>query len=359
MKRRYQVLGVMSGTSLDGLDMAFCEFVEEQGKWVFEIIAADMVPYASQWVNDLKNAICLDEKGLKVLDIHFGEFIGHQVNNFLSGHSLSPDFISSHGHTVFHEPGKGITLQIGDGETIRAIAGYPVINDFRSHDVELGGQGAPLVPIGDKLLFHPYTYCLNLGGIANISYDNRGRRVAFDIAPANMAFNYLARQVGLAFDNNGELSRTGKMNERLFEALKHIPFYQKRPPKSLGYEDFQEYWFPLLASEKISIEDRLFTYTIHLAEMIRYSTPCQGLHQKPKMLITGGGAYHQFLVEMIRSKLPDTIIDIPGPVIIDFKEALIFAFLGVLRLRNEVNCLASVTGAKHDHMGGKMYGFVA
>ena len=347
----------MSGTSLDGLDMAFCEFSEWQGKWSFEIIASETISYTDQWREDLKKAFHLNREKLKALDLHLGNYIGHEVNAFLSRYSLKPDFISSHGHTVFHEPHKGVTIQIGDKEAIHAVTGFPVINDFRSRDVSLGGQGAPLVPVGDKLLFSSYTYCLNLGGIANISFDHEGERVAFDIAPANMALNYLAEQTGLTFDRDGELSRSGRINKALLEELQKIPFYQKPFPKSLGYEDFREWWLPLLTNENIPVRDRLSTYVEHLAEMIRFSLPENPSGEGQRMLITGGGAYHRFLIEVIRSKLSSVVVDIPDPVIIDFKEAIIFAFLGVLRFRNEVNCLASVTGANRDNMGGKMYGF--
>jgi len=348
----YQVLGVMSGTSLDGLDLAIVQFELENGKWSFDLKAAKAIGYNDGWRTKLHRAFRLDGKDLGILDKEFGGLIGTEINEFISEQNINVDFISSHGHTVFHQPDKGITIQIGDSKSIYDSTQIPVINNFRAKDVSLGGQGAPLVPIGDQLLFTEHPYCLNLGGIANISFEKANERRAYDICPFNMSLNYLTNQIGLSFDDGGKIAESGKLNTALLNQLNNIPYCMSLPPKSLGYEDFIAFWKPALDNSEISIEDKLNTVVEHCALQINGSISTKG----HSVLVTGGGAFNDFFISRFKH-LTDNEVFIPDKNIIEFKEAIIFAFLGTLRFRGEINCLAAVTGAKENNCGGDLYGF--
>ncbi len=337
----------MSGTSLDGVDLAFCDFHRDI-KWHFNIQCAETIPYNENWSDRLSNLMDSDAAGITTVHIEYGRYLGGIIKEFISRNKLYPDFIASHGHTVFHQPQKGYTLQIGDGNSIAAITGLPVLFDFRSLDMALGGQGAPLVPIGDKLLFGNYDYCLNLGGISNISYELQNKRIAFDICPVNIVLNYLARQKGLRFDADGLMAAKGKLNTPLLNRLNKQDYYDIKPPKSLGREWISANTLPAITFEKDIPENNLRTFTEHIA--IQISNIINDLPHG-EVLVTGGGAKNLFLIEILRSKVKSKIV-IPDSLIIDFKEAAVFAFLGVLRWRNEINCLSSVTGARRDSSCG-------
>lgn len=339
----------MSGTSADGLDMAYCEFKRTSNKWNYRLEQAITIPYSSDWQNLLNNLI--NASGIELVKVHveLGKFIGKQVKQFIETYKLKVDFIASHGHTVFHQPQHHITYQIGSGAHIQAIVQKPVVCDFRMQDVALGGQGAPLVPVGDALLFSEYEYCLNIGGIANVSFEKNSQRVAHDICPANIVLNYLASRKGLPYDANGTLAQQGKPIPEILTQLNAIPFYKQSPPKSLGKEWVETFILPIL-SKNYSIEDLSATFCEHIAQQVAQSCP-----QKGKMLVTGGGAYHLYLIEKIRQYAHWLEIIIPEKKIIDFKEALIFAFLGVLSARKEKNCWSSVTGAQRDSCSGVWY----
>jgi anhydro-N-acetylmuramic acid kinase len=348
MKQIYHVLGIMSGTSLDGLDLAFCEF-EKKDRWAFSLIAGETIPYNEVWSEKLRTAPLLSAEELMRLNADFGKYIGKLSSDFCFRHKVKPDFISSHGHTVFHRPHEGYTLQIGSGAHIAAAASLPVIFDFRSGDVALGGQGAPLVPIGDRLLFSEMDYCLNLGGIANISFEKNGERIAFDICAANMVLNYLSEKMGKRYDANGEMARSGKMDRALFMKLNSIEYYTKPFPKSLGREDIEAVVIPILEESSLSVNDLLATFCHHIAHQVSNVVTLR--NSSNTLLISGGGALNSFLVECIKTECKINVV-VPSTHIINFKEAIIFAFLGVLRMRNEVNCLKSVTGAERDSCGG-------
>ncbi len=345
-KKTFRAIGIMSGTSLDGLDIAAVEFLEKDGSWSFNLVGFETISYSFEWVNRLKNAPSISAEKLTELHSDYGRFIGEQVYKFMNKNPFAADLIASHGHTVFHQPDKGYTLQIGNGANIAAATNVLTVSDFRTGDVALGGQGAPLVPIGDRLLFSEYDYCLNLGGFANISYEKNGKRLAYDNCPVNFVLNHFAEKVGLAYDKNGELGRKGKVNQELLTLLNQIPFYQSTAPKSLGREWVEQEFFPLLNQFSISDTDKIRTVYEHIAQQI-----CNAVSGKGKILITGGGAFNSFLIERIKS-LTNIEVVIPSKEIIDYKEAIIFAFLGVLRVKNQNNCLASVTGARKDNCGG-------
>lgn len=347
----YKAIGLMSGTSLDGLDMVYCLLIYDK-QWTFAIECAETIEYDDEMRERLKNAANISSSDLAELHSSFGHFMGIQVNRFIDKNDLKPDFIASHGHTVFHNPGSGYTLQIGDGNTLAAETGLTVIYDFRTLDVALGGQGAPLVPIGDRLLFSDYVACLNLGGIANISFDEKGQRRAFDICPVNIVLNYLAGKKGLTYDDQGLIARSGKMIEPLFTKLNSLPFYQQNSPKSLGKEWVIKNIFPLIENQIFETEDLLHTFSQHIALQLSINLR---MVADGRILISGGGAYNSFIIELLKDRIKHELV-IPPKIIIDYKEALIFALLGVLRLRGEINTLASATGASADSCGGVISG---
>lgn len=348
----YSVLGTMSGTSCDGLDMVFAVFSKPHDKWQFHIEHACTLPYGDEWKNELRSADNLPAPALMELDMRLGHFMGREIQHFIVSHSLNPHFIASHGHTVFHRPPL-YTTQIGNGCAIHAETLIPVVCDFRSLDVALGGQGAPLVPIGDRLLFHDFPICLNIGGFSNLSFDDvHQKRIAFDVGAANIILNRYAELLGAPYDDGGNFARSGNLCEDLLQELNSLPYYSMPHPKTLGKEWVEATLTPLLLSYHLSPVDILRTYTEHIAFQIAQSIknlpPC-------KVLVTGGGAYNTFLVERLTSLSQHSII-VPDDHIISFKEALIFAFLGILRIRHEVNCLSSVTGAHRDSCSGNLIG---
>lgn len=347
---KYHTIGLMSGTSLDGLDIAYCIFTIANNKWSFQIKETTTIPYPTSFIDQLAKCTQLSGLELSVLDIDLGKWMGTQAHQFIKQHHLKIDIIASHGHTIFHQPEKGLTLQIGSGPEILNASGITVVNDFRSKDVSLGGNGAPLVPIGDQLLFGEYENCLNLGGIANISYQQNEKRIAYDIVPMNMVLNHLANKLGKPYDNHGKMARIGSVNNTILQKLNALSFYKKNPPKSLGYEWVEDSIFPILESSNINNQDQLASFVDHIATQLASHLP------KGKTLVTGGGAYNDFLIECINQKIAETqTLVIPNQTILEFKEAMIFGFLGVLRIRNEINCLRSATGASRDSSGGMVY----
>jgi len=342
----------MSGTSLDGLDIAFCSFfLNEKQEWGYMIEKTDCVQYDAAWKESLGNAHNLSGLQLMALHQQYGRFIADSVNGFIRKHGLQPDLIASHGHTIFHDPGQMLSFQLGHGAAIYAGTGIPVVCDFRSVDVSLGGQGAPLVPIGDALLFKQYECCLNLGGIANISYDRAGKRIAYDICGCNLLLNMIAQQKGYAFDSGGAWARLGTIDTALLLKLNKWDYLQKQAPKSLDKETMLAELGPIIQSSRVSFEDKLATIVEHIAIQIAKAT--EG--HIGTLLMTGGGAFNGFLVERIQEKTTPSCL-VPDENLVNYKEALIFAFLGLLRARGEVNTLASVTGAKTDSIGGAIYG---
>lgn len=351
LRNEYFVIGVMSGTSLDGIDLAYVRFTLNK-QWQFEILQAQTIPYPQEWTNTLAKLSKYSIEKINEIDFEYTNYLGSVINQFISTFNISRiDLIASHGHTALHQPERGLTYQIGNLEQLSQLVKYTVVCDFRSNDVKLGGQGAPLVPIGDRLLFSEYEYCLNLGGFSNVSFEFKGERIAFDICPVNTVLNFYANQLGFEFDMNGELSRPGTVNKALLQELNQLEYYAQPFPKSLGIEYVHEVVLPLIEGYQININDKLRTFTEHIAIQLAKQFSGKG---KSKVLVTGGGTKNKFLLERIGFFTRNEIV-VPSNQIIDFKEALIFAFLGVLRFRDEINCLKSVTGAKIDHSSGKIY----
>lgn len=351
-KNNYNVIGVMSGTSLDGIDLAHIEFRLKDSKWTFKILESETISYSLSWITNLKLAVDYPKIELDKLNSAYTELLGNIIPEFIEKHKIKNlDAVCSHGHTILHQPEKGLTLQIGNLPEISSLIQQTVVCDFRVQDVKLGGQGAPLVPIGDRLLFSEYDYCMNLGGFSNVSFEQNGERIAFDISPVNTVLNYYANQLGLNYDDKGKISRTGKTNGGLLDKLNALDFYKQKHPKSLGFEFVKGVILPLIESFEIPIEDKLCTFTEHVAFQTALALP----NKKGRILITGGGAYNDFLLQRIQYHLPEMEIAIPSAKILEFKESLIFALLGILKLRDEINVLSSVTGAKKDHSSGEIF----
>ena len=342
-------IGLMSGTSLDGIDMVYVKF-QKSNYANFEILSAETINYSDIWKERLQSAINLDKKGISILHYEYGAFLGIKTKEFISKNNIQKlDFIASHGHTVFHQPDKGFTLQVGDGEGILKATNCMVVADFRTQDVQLGGQGAPLVPIGDRLLFSRYQACINLGGFANISYEANDLRIAFDICPVNIVMNHYSKKMGLDYDDKGILASKGTIHQVLLKDLNSLDFYLKKPPKSLGLEWVQQYVFPLVEKYKLEPLNILRTFLEHVAQQISKT-----ILPFDTILFTGGGVYNDFLIKRIED-IGKKNINLPSYNIINYKEALIFALLGLLKLQEQVNCLSSVTGAQKNHSSGKIF----
>lgn len=351
-KETYLVIGVMSGTSLDGIDLARIHFTVDEGKWTYTIHESETIPYDADWLNKLKTAVDFSEEQLKKLNEEYTQLLGTVIKNFIQKHTIrNLDVVCSHGHTILHQPQNGFTLQIGNLPNIADIVGETVVCDFRVQDVQLGGQGAPLVPIGDRILFAEYDYCLNLGGFSNVSFEQNGSRIAFDISPVNTVLNFYANLLGFDYDDKGNIARSGKIDTDLLNDLNSLDYYSKPYPKSLGFEFVKTVVLPLMEKYPITTADKMRTFTEHIAVQTSLALP----NPKGKMLITGGGAYNTFLIESMQHHLPQLQLIIPDLKTLEYKEALIFGLLGVLKLRHEINVLNSVTGAAKNHSSGVIF----
>jgi anhydro-N-acetylmuramic acid kinase len=343
------VTGMMSGTSLDGMDLVCCSFSKRE-KWTWEVLGSVTYDYPREWKDRLTGAARLGAEEFILLHQEYGRYIGEQVIRFHSSIGLQSDLVASHGHTIFHQPGKRMTFQLGEGAAIAATCSINTVSDFRTFDVALGGQGAPLVPIGDELLFSSYRYCLNLGGFANIS-TWKNDRVAFDICPVNIVLNSLSQRVGMEYDAEGSLGRSGNMYPELVEKLDNLEFYKTTGPKSLGREWVETTFMQVLDAHVLSLNDLMASVYEHIGRQIGRSVEKE---KEGEMLITGGGAFNTYLLERISAYTPIKLV-VPDENIVKFKEAIIFAFLGLLRFRHEINCLQSVTGATRNSSSGVVH----
>jgi anhydro-N-acetylmuramic acid kinase len=355
-KEKYKVIGIMSGTSLDGVDLACCSFQKNEQRWEYKIDCAETIPYSTTWKKKLENAHTLAAESLLILDVDYGKYLGEISSSFISKNKIkSVDFISSHGHTIFHQPKKSLTFQAGNGMNIHAVTNLPVIYNFRNLDVMLGGEGAPLVPAGDAFLFSEYDICLNLGGIANLSVDIKGKRIAYDICFCNMGLNYLMADVKKEFDAGGARAASGEIDHKMLAALTKVYADLRKERPSLGREIFEKKIIPILNRSKSSLQDKLRTLVESAAIEIAFAFQSK---KTPTVLCTGGGVFNSFLMARLLDHCGNkaTLI-MPEDEVVKFKEAIVFAFLGVLRVRDEVNCLKSVTHASRDNSGGALIGF--
>ena len=352
MKDHYRVTGLMSGSSMDGVDLACCDFIWDGEQWDYHMIEAETYPYDNDLLRRLANACNLEQSEIHKLDLELGNYYADLLNTFHRKTDLLPDFISSHGHTILHDPSRGITFQAGNGRIMAEKTNITVINNFRTEDVAQGGQGAPLVPLGDRLLFKQYEGCLNLGGFANISFeDSNGKLIAYDLCPANMALNSVALLEGLDYDMNGEMASKGQPDKGVLEQLNSLDYYAADPPKSLGREWFLDQFYPLATKSGLDNFDLMSTVLEHIAQQISFGIDKAGIGS---VLVTGGGALNRTLIERLGYHTKASLV-IPEKRLIHFKEALIFALLGVLKIRGEINCLASVTGGRKDISAGTIH----
>jgi anhydro-N-acetylmuramic acid kinase len=369
----YKVIGMMSGSSLDGLDIVYAHFHETAAGWTYEIHHSACHKYSEIWTERLRNATNLTALEYQRLHVAYGHLLGEEVNRFIANHDLAyqVQLIASHGHTSFHDPKNKMTAQLGDGASIAADTGIHVINELRAMDMALGGQGAPIVPIGELKLLGDHDFFLNLGGIANISArlmresatsNEEGRFVAFDICPANRVLNLLTRELGPEFDEDGRIAASGSVNNELLERLNEFSYYDQSYPKSLANEFGTEQLYPLIHAFPDKPENKICTYVEHICFQVansikairkkEYITVAEG-----KLLVTGGGAHNGYMISRLRDQLAQLNITlaVPEDSLIDFKEALVMAFMGLLRWREEVNVLSSVTGATRDSTGGTIW----
>ncbi|WP_299782738.1 anhydro-N-acetylmuramic acid kinase [uncultured Formosa sp.] len=334
IKSEFKVIGVMSGTSLDGIDLIYAHF-KHTTNWSFSIVKAETVPYSTEWLNCLRQLVSYSKTELKTIDEDYTVYLANLILAFIDKHSITDlDVVCSHGHTALHNPEQGFTYQIGNLPKLAKILQKNVVCDFRIQDVELGGQGAPLVPIGDALLFSDYDFCLNLGGFANVSTEIKGERIAFDVCPVNIVLNHYVQPLGFNYDDRGKLASVGMVNAELLHQLNALPFYESDYPKSLGLEWVVQYIFPLIDAQDLDVHDVLRTCVEHIAIQIAKILP---VSKPASLLITGGGAYNSFLIKRLQSLSICNII-IPNDAVVEYKEALIFGLLGILKLRGEVNC---------------------
>lgn len=355
----YRAIGLMSGSSLDGLDIVFVELDDSGGTWQYEVKASACVEYNAEWLEKLQAVRTLSAHDYFTLDAEYGRFIGHEVNRFITDNHLHHkiQLIASHGHTVFHAPAAGVTVQLGDGATIAAITGINTVSSLRAMDVALGGQGAPIVPVGEKLLWAGYDYFLNIGGIANITTRNGNAFTAFDVCPANRMLNMLALLKGKPYDQNGALAAAGLVHEDLLTALNGLAYYALPKPKALANEFGTDVVYPLIQLFYLSAEDALRTYVEHIAQQVALATSNGEVTTGKKMLVTGGGAFNSFLLERLTAHLSPLGIEVvvPEAEAVQYKEAIIMALLGVLRWREENTVLNSVTGATRSSIGGAVW----
>ncbi|MGC6429486.1 MAG: anhydro-N-acetylmuramic acid kinase [Jejuia sp.] len=347
----YRVIGVMSGTSLDGVDLVYVKFHFEE-RWVFNLIYSETVPYDDYWMKKLKGLVSLEIETLKLLDKTYTKHLSQTILGFIRKYKIEDiDAICSHGHTALHRPENRLTYQIGNLPEIASLLNNKVVCDFRVQDVQLEGQGAPLVPLGDQLLFCEYDYCLNLGGFANISTDMNNNRIAYDICPVNIVLNHYVSALGFHYDKDGKIAASGSLNKDLLLQLNSLDFYKQSYPKSLGLEWVKAAVFKLIDAFNLEVADVLHTSCEHIAIQI-----CNELNKtsNAKVLVTGGGAYNRYLMQRLKFYSNNDLV-IPENEVVEFKEAIIFAFLGILKLRGEINCLKSVTGAKQNHSTGIIY----
>ncbi len=368
MIKTSHALGLMSGSSLDGLDVAFCRFETERQnggfhlvKW--ELLEADTLPFTEEWQARLKQLPAASGFALAQAHADFGRYLGELTGVFFKEKNIPPsqvDLIASHGHTIFHEPAKGFTVQIGDGAALAAATGCTVVCDFRSADIALGGQGAPLAPMADKMLFPGYDFYLNLGGIANITCNAGGRFIAFDVTGANQTLNALANLAGLPYDRGGALAASGHLDENLFEKINRLPYLSQPYPKSLSNQWVQENLTKICLAVPGSVEDRLHTVCRHVAFQLEKSfrQVIENEHfkkEKYRLLATGGGAFNDFLMQCIREASPEVEVVVGSGEVVSFKEACLMALLGVMRMEGVPNCISSVTGARRDAVGGAVF----
>lgn len=349
----------MSGSSMDGLDLAYCSIEETGGRWSYQIHKTSCISFDANWIAKLQTISGFSAKDLLLTHTAFGKWMGEAILSFIETNHLEHKIhlIASHGHTVFHEPALGMTFQMGDGASIAAITKLPVVSDLRNMDIALGGQGAPIVPIGEKLFWNEFTYFLNIGGICNLTSNSDDKHIAFDVSPANRVLNLLCHEIEKPFDENGQEASLGNLNEALLNELNALDYYQLSFPKSLSNEFGTEVIIQLMNQYSIPVRDKLKTMCVHISIQVKNAVKLCPARDGSKMMITGGGAFNNFLISLLQEELKALQVEVilPEKELIEYKEALVMALIGVLRWREENNVMSSVTGAVRSSVGGALW----
>lgn len=368
-KKSYKALGLMSGSSLDGLDIAYCHFeVEKENNGQlyvhdWKILAAETIGFSEAWQARLGQLPTQTALSFAKTHTYLGHYFGDMVNDFMNRYQIEPDFIATHGHTIFHDPMGRMTIQIGDGSAMAAKTGFPVISNFRNQDIAIDGQGAPVAPIIDKYLLPGHDFYLNLGGIANITTVLPHKMVAFDICPANQLLNALANRLNLEYDEGGQIAAAGQVLDDLLKEMNRADFYKIAYPKSLDNAWSQTAILSKIADEPTAIPNQLSTFVEHIAYQIAFAIKQVIRKEKIEkkqlsLLATGGGAFNAYLMERLQyhcNLVGNIEVVLPNSDIIQFKEAALMAWMGVMRVENVPNVLQTVTGAKRDTINGAIH----
>jgi anhydro-N-acetylmuramic acid kinase len=356
-KSKKVILGVMSGTSCDGLDLALCRFVGEFPQVDFEVLSAHCFEYSAEWREKLQNAMHLSALDLTILEDQWSRKVANNILTFIEDAPEKPELIGFHGHTIFHQPHNGFTVQMGSGATLSRLTRIDTICNFRQQDVALGGQGAPLVPMGEKWLFVAYAGFMNLGGFSNVTQrieeeDGSETMIAYDVCALNIVLNKLCGELNLPFDAEGKIAARGSISSDLLIALNEIKYFQSGKKGSLGLEWVEKDVLPVIEqyreTKSLSIETIIATFTEHCA------IQCSNAMPDGRYLLSGGGTHNITLIDSIR-KHSNAQIEVPNKLLNDFKEAIIFAFLAGLRASELPNTLTSVTGASRSGSNGAYY----
>jgi len=349
------ILGLMSGSSLDGIDMALCSFsgLGESLQW--KLIHSVHVPFEPKWKKLLQDLPGSSAYDLSLADYDFGNLLGASSKKYFS--DFKPDYIASHGHTIFHYPALKMTCQIGNGAVIASASGINTICDFRSMDIGYGGQGAPIVSLFDLDFFGGLDVLVNLGGIANLTVPDKNQTIAYDIGPCNQLLNYLAGSIGLEYDQDGLLAAQGEIDQNLLKTLSGHSYFDRTFPKTLDNGYIFNEFVPILDKSKASVQDKLRTVVELIAKMLSREITMHLANHKTKagVMFTGGGAKNTFLMETFRKKAVGFEMIETDDEMIDFKEAIMMAYLGYLRVKGKINVLSKVTGASKDSIGGSIY----
>ena len=342
-----RVAGVMSGTSLDGIDVAV---VEIRGRRV-ETIGFVCTPYSEA----VRSAILgVDRpKGLSHLNFRLGELYARAVLRAVRRYG-PVELIGCHGQTIYHEGGAH-TLQIGEAAVVAERTGVPVVSNFRARDIAAGGEGAPLVPYVDYLLFrHPKRtrIALNIGGIANITVIPAGAApedvLAFDTGPGNMVIDALAREMGMPCDRGGKIAASGRVDRALLDDLLADPYYRRQPPKSAGREQYGAEFVARLKQSGAPMPDLIATATVLTAATVAMGVGNSG-GEGTDLIVSGGGVHNPQIMAHLAGFLPGIAISTSTDhgVDADAKEAIAFAVLAYQTWRKRPSNLPSATGARH------------
>lgn len=348
----------MSGSSLDGLDIGIIDIIKKGNELSYEVIRCDTIEYSTEWKKSLTSLPNASAKELANNDMAYSRYMSELIRSFLKEEDQI-DYVSLHGHTLFHEPENGFTYQLGNGGVLSARLGLPVVCDFRSKDIGLGGKGTPLAPIVDSYFYNEYEVLINLGGICNLTFLSKKETIAWDVCPCNQLLNFLSEKMNLAYDKDGLIARNGKLNLDFLNILEKNPYYSEKYPKSLDNQYIKQNIIRELDSYTIPLEDQLHTTCIFVARQIKaaiqMAVKSLEVAWPEKILITGGSAHNAFLIQCIKEHCAPSVVSIPDETIINYKEIILMALCAYLRVNNQENTLSEVTGSSRNSIGGAIY----